>query len=93
MPPWETMQLEPVAFEKDDDTNHKFPELSLKKMDETYALPEPALRLSKMTILLMKVRLVYLESRFFLSWVCMRTCPLKFKRSTAGIESDLELDL
>ena len=58
-------------------------------MDETNALPEPALQLSKMTILFMKIRLFYLESRS----VRMRTRLLKFKRSKAGIESDLELDL
>ena len=46
---------------------NKFPELSAKKMDETNALPEPALKLPKMTILLMKIRLFYLESLSFLS--------------------------
>ena len=30
---------------------NKLPELNAKKMDETNALPEPALKLSKMTIM------------------------------------------
>ena len=45
------------------DRSHKFPELSAKKMDETNALPEPALKLPKMTILLMKIRLLYLNRK------------------------------
>ena len=61
-------------------TFHKFPELSAKKMDETNALPEPAQKLHKMTILLIKVRLFSLDYQSYLSCVHTHILPLKMKR-------------
>ena len=71
---------------------HQLPELSDKKMDATNAFFEPPLKQAKMISLLVKIRLFLLEGRTFLSRVYTRIFPLKLKRVSAGIESDLGLD-
>ena len=62
-------------------------------MDATNAPPEPPLKHAKMIILLVKIRLYSLESQSYLSCVYTRILPLKLKRYSAGIESDLEVQL
>ena len=62
-------------------------------MDATNAPLEPPLKHAKMITLLKKISLSLLESQFLLCRVYTCIMTLELKHYTAGIESDLEVDL